>query len=199
MKRFLTASMALNIALLLFVVLQRECYRPKPKISIRADTVEVVKYTIRHDTVKSSNSISRPYPDTVYLSYIPIVNDSTALIEYNKVKIYHRNLWDDVMAKIVLTDTIFRNNLLGFHLDAEFFRHDTTRYVTKFITTLSDPTRTKVFVGFQAGIYLPNKIIAAPTLAILTKKEHLYSLAYDPFNKAATVGILWKIRLKKPP
>jgi len=199
MKKLFPISLILNIALLLIILLQRECGHSTKTEAPKTDTVTITRDSIRHDTLTMLKIIPMPEPDTVYLSQERVRDTLAALDDYNLVKIYDRLLWDDNYANIRLIDTLFRNALKGYRVKAEFYKHDTTRYITKIITTQPNPPRAKWFVGLQAGMILPDKAIAAPTIALLTKREHLYTLGYDPVNKAAVLGFMWKIRIREPP
>ena len=197
MKRYLTPTFVMIIALLLILLSYRECSRPSGKPLI-ADTIIIIHDSIHADTIQCWHNLPAPDADTVFFSQVPILNDSLALIDYNTVKIYNRPLWDDKWAKVDLTDTIWRNSLLGSRIKTKFFTHDTTFYITKIVNTPPLP-RFKAFLGFETGMIWPGKMIVGPSVAVLSKRDHLYTFAYDPFNKAGSGTILWKIRIRKVP
>lgn len=199
MKRYLTPTFTLVIVLLIIVLLQRECSRPdgtpakQDTVYLKADTV------VNTDTIFKTKTL--PAPDPVHeIDCVFVTSDTAGILrEYNRLRIYQRLLVCDSFADITIYDTVFKNKLQGYRLNTKFYKRDTTIYITKFINTLPDPPRSKVFAGFLTGMILPDKIYISPTVLLVTKSDHLYQVGYDPFNRVATVGMAWKIRLSRRP
>lgn len=195
-KRLVQPVFILVLILLVIILITRECRGPKTQ-AVKADTVTTEKVIVELDTIVRTKIVQKIVPyETIDCLYYD-VDTGAILADYNRVRVYRRLLWSDSMADITLTDTVFRNQLQGAKIKAFFFTHDTTRIITRIINTLPPPPRNKVFIGFQTGMIIPtNKIIITPTLTLNTRRDHLYSIGYDPFNKSAYVGLGWKIKLR---
>lgn len=193
MKKLLNPAFLIIILLLVIVLFQRECSRPVAEIP-KTDTITKDSIVVQVDTVDRWHKVAAQEPDSVVYYSTDTIHDSAA----NILNIYKRKLWDDDKALITCTDSVYRNKLLGAHVDAKFFIHDTTHYITEIIRQPAPAPRNKVLIGFETG-WIPDKVILAPTIALMTKRDHLYSLSYDPLNKLATVSCMWKIRLSRRP
>jgi len=183
--------------LVVMLILQRECGIPSAIVTgndiiTRTDTV------IHHDTILLKGKVIYTDPvETIDCVYV-YADTAQILADYNCLKIYKRLLWADSLAEITTFDTVYQNSMLGSHVEALFHIRDTTIIRTQYIRE-KEKARIKVFAGVQIGYAAPACLIAAPTLSVLTKKEHLYSISYDHFNKAFIFGLGWKIRLSKRP
>lgn len=185
--------------LILIIFLQRECNRCPdvkpiiiPKDSIYyvdrpvflSKTVYLPKPYKVIDTLFQHDTIFRTHADTLkaikdyslYRKYdLALINDSSGIVnclvdvQFNKI------------AKYQLKGTLYnRTKVIEHH-----------HYVM-------EEKRNKVFAGLQLGYSIPDtSMLVAPTIQLLTKKEHLYSVSYEPFRKIAEVGVFWKIQFKK--
>lgn len=192
MKKILNPAFLIIILLQVIVLFQRECTRPKAT-PVKNDTITKDSIVVQERTVERWRDAPAQEPDSVVYYPTDTIHDSAA----NILNVYKRKLWDDEKALITCTDSVYRNKLLSFHVEAKFHSHDTTHYITKTIIKHPEPVN-KVLVGFETG-WIPDKVILAPTIALMTKRDHLYTLGYDPFNKIATVSCFWKIRLSRRP
>jgi hypothetical protein len=189
----------LVIAMLLVVILlQRECNRPKPCPPTVIDTIAVIHNI---DTLIVEKVVYKPKPVYVYDSlpddtvWYP-VTDSVVIADYYRVRDYDILLRDDTAARLSLTAKVYMNTLLKSELRGDVYQKHTTIVQDHYI---QQPPGIKIYAGFQTGAMLPDKFIFAPSLALNTKRDHLYMLGYDPVNKMPTVTFLWKISLSRHP
>ena len=119
------------------------------------------------------------------------MDTAAILADWFKMRIYNRTLINDTSGCLSITDTVFKNQLQGYALQGEL----RALYRTKVITTTVYPTlKNKLFVGLNLGYSIENSDMSViPNLNLLTKKEHLYNLGYDPFGKQVYFGIGFKI------
>jgi len=176
--------------LIVLLFLQREC--SNPVVNQVNDTIVISDTITRDRIVNKVKTVVKYKPITVVDCIFVYADTAEILSDYNKLKIYKRNLWKDDVADITSFDTVYQNSLLGSHLEAKFHVRDTTIIRTQIVKEAIKP-RNKVFVGLQLGYIKPDGFISAPTLHFLTKKDNMYSLGYDPFNKAYLIGMSWKI------
>jgi len=189
----------LAIALLLVIVfLQRECNKPKPCPPTVIDTISVIHNT---DTLYVEKTVYKPKPvyvhdsippDTVWFS----LPDSLITADYFRVRDYDILLRDDSAAKLSLLAKVYMNTLLKSELRGQVYQKTTTIIQDHYV---QQPPRIKIYAGFTTGAMLPDKFIFAPSLAVNTKRDHLYMLGYDPVNKLPYVTFLWKISLSRHP
>lgn len=187
------------IALLLVIILlQRECNRPKPCPPAVIDTIAVIHRT---DTLIVEKTVYKPKPVYVHDSlpgdtvWFP-VTDSAVIADYYRVRDYDIPLRDDSAAKLSLTAKVYMNTLLKSELRGQVYQKTTTIIQDHYV---QQPPRIKIYAGFTTGAMLPDKFIFAPSLAVNTKRDHLYMLGYDPVNKLPYVTFLWKISLSRHP
>jgi len=187
---FHVSSFTLVLLLIVLLILQRECHHcpkcpeaPKPQIIVqtKVDTlyypwlVPVPRVEFR-DTGSWHQSIQ------------PI--DTAAIVrEFLTKNVYHRTLVNDTNALITLTDTVFQNKLCHGYLQAQFYSH--TRIITQ-TTTITPPAHRKLFLGAEITMY-PMDYSFAPSLLYLSKKDHVYSVSYNPFTKNIHFSTWWMI------
>lgn len=183
-------------SLILIIIVQKECQRPcDPQIIVNDSIIKTV------DSIPFEKVVYYPKPDTVYDSipgdtvWRPLA-DSEMIADYNRVKEYSIPLQDDTAAKLTLDAKVYQNSLISAKTSGQIYQRHIYHYDTTF---LKEKPRTKVYAGFQTGAMLPDRFVFAPGLVLQTKKDNMYSVAYDPINKAGLIGLYWKIRVKKPP
>jgi hypothetical protein len=180
-----------SVVLFTLLILQRECHHCPPCLDI-SDIDTSINQHIDKLWLTRTEYLPAPLPDTIIQHDTVFPDTSSALKDYASLKIYHRSLLNDSSGIISLTDSIQFNSIKGSQFSAHLFQKHTTETITH--TIIQElPPKNKLFVGFTIGASYPLKPILAPQLVILTKKDHLYAIAYDPFNKAASIGLLWKI------
>lgn len=175
------------IILMLLLFLQRECQRcPEPTEIVRVDTVyqyDSIPYTPPPMFPKPGNVINQPIPKGI---------DSLAV-----ARAY--------FSKRMGIDTLVNDSLYLLSLSWEVQENKPTLFQPTIINrqpttiishTLTEAPRNKVFAGLGVGLN-HTQFGLAPSVALLTKKDHLYSVSYDVINKDFGVTFYYKIKLKK--
>ena len=175
------------IILMLLLFLQRECHRcPEPTEIVRVDTV------YRYDSIPYTAPPMTPKPGTVIEQPIPAGIDSLAV-----ARAY--------FSRRMGIDTLVNDSLYMLSLRWEVQENKPTLFQPTIInrqpTTIISHTpvekaKNKVFVGFTVN-RLPSDYGLSASLALLTKRENLYTVSYDLRNKDVQAGIYWKIKFKK--
>lgn len=199
MKNLFTVSVLINILLIGLLLMVRECSTNCPDIPAMGDRINIVTHTT--DTLKLDGKIEYfPVPfvvydtlrDTVYRTHADTLK---AMHDYQLLRNYRLALFDDTNAKIDVLANVQFNQIQSWHYEGKVYNRQTT--IDRHHYVMEKP-RIKLFAGLAVGYQIPEaKMQLAPGIALLTKKEHLYTAAYDPFNKTAQMGIFFKIRLKK--
>jgi len=186
-------------ALVILLVMQRQCTRD-PDLPAPASSHTVVT---TYDTIPVYDTIPEHVPALVTQdSVLPDSSlDTLAIIaDYFAVKSANDTLKGENYL-IVIRDIVTQNRIRSRKAEA------TINIITETVhTTDSIPypvpaddclkPRTKVYAGIGIGGWT-NKSGFAPSLAINTKKDHLYSVSYDVINQTAWLQIYWKIKLRK--
>lgn len=175
------------IILILLLFLQRECHRcPEPTEIVRVDTV------YRYDSIPYTAPPMTPKPGMVIVQPIPAGIDSLVI-----ARAY--------FSKRMGIDTLVNDSLYLLSLSWEVQENKPTffqptivdRKPTTIIShTIIEKPRNKVFVGIGVG-GSPNSFGLAPSVALYTKRENLYTASYDVINKDFYVTFFYKIKLKK--
>lgn len=194
MKNFVSASVILNIVLLVIILMLRECTPPctecpevdsKDSIITKVDTVFLAGDTILNPEPYAVLDIIR---DTVFRT-----NSDTIYIvkDYQLIRSYHLPAINDSNGKIDVNVNVQFNKIASWSVSGQLFNRviDHHHYIREL-------PQLKFFIGIQTGIIMPDKVIAAPSGVLLTKKGHLYLAGYDPFNKAALIGLYFKLGRK---
>jgi hypothetical protein len=180
------------LALLAVIFLQRECHHcpscPGSDTIITSHTDTLI--------ITRNHYLPAPPPDTIIATNTIFPDTAAILADYSALKIYNRTLLDDSTGKITLLDSVQFNALQGSQFSAVLFPKHTVETITH-TTYLPEPPKQKVFAGISVGAFYPLKPILAPQVSLLTKKDHLYSLGYDPFSRILVLNSSWKIRLSR--
>jgi len=194
MKSILKYSWQLICCVLVILLLiQRQC-TPEPK-TVSSHTVDTI-----HDTITVHDTIPEHVPalvthDTVY-SDAPF--DTLDIIaDYFAVKIANDTLSGENYS-IAIQDKISRNRILSRKANAKINILTETVHITDSIPVPCNcpKARNKVYAGIGVGGWT-DKVGLAPTLALNTKKDNLYTASFDIINRTAWINMYWKIRLKK--
>lgn len=175
------------IALMLLLFLQRECHRcPEPTEIVRVDTV------YRYDTIPYTPPPMTPKPGIVMPQVPPAMVDSLAVVmAYFAVRQGTDTLVNDDKYLISMRWAVTQNKPTFFQPTI------VNRLPTTIIShTITEPKRNKVFAGMTVGGN-PEQFGLGASVALMTKKEHLYSVSYDVINKDFGVTFYYKIKLKK--
>lgn len=184
------------IALLLLILYTRECTTSNRKIA-KAKPVQSDSISLKPDTLKlKGDTIYYPVPyaviDTLEI-HLERLDSARIISEFMRLNKYDILALDDTNGKVNLFADVQFNKIQRVSYTASFYPKIKTVFVP-------EKPRMKLFAGFKTGICLQDTgLILAPTLSLLTKKDHLYSVSYEPFRRIAEVGFEWKIRFRKPP
>jgi len=170
-----------------------ECHH-KP-LPIAADTITDISVKADTITITHNHYIPAPPPDTIIHNDTIFPDTSAILADYFALKIYNRTLLNDSTGKISLLDSLQFNSIRGSQFSAVLFQKHTVERITH---TVYQPQtqKAKIFAGLTLGASYPlnnTKPILAPQVSLLTKKDHLYSVSYNLFNRSAAISILWKL------
>ena len=182
------------VGLLAYIFILQECKKPVKPLQI---------VTVKDSLVKGKDTtiyypVPTPYEirDTFYKEI-----DTAAILEsaietykeFNVLKKYDLLLFDDSVGKISLLADVQYNQIQKYSTVG----HRNELWRTKDVGSVVDTKQhNKLFIGAYFTSNLNNLGISA-TGTLLTKRDHLYQIGYDPINKIGGVGIGVKIRLRK--
>lgn len=170
------------ILLLLIIFFQRECHRcpdlPPQSVITRVDTIR--------DTLLITPPPITPKPPKIEYITIPSIVDTAYIIR-------------DYFSRKYGEDTLIDTRDLFLTLRWEVQENKPTMFQPTIInrkpTTIIQHSIPKN--KYYAGINISGSkqsFSIAPSLALITKKESLYTLNYDLINKDISVGMYWKVR-----
>ena len=178
------------VILIAIIILQRSCapkYEQQPN-----DTVTVTR--IVHDTITILDTLYVPQIKYRYRVQVDTVIDTVEVIkEYYTKNFYFDVLKNDSNAFISVSDTIYQNQIISRESVVKVY--PTTIYTTNTITEY-EKRRNKVFVGVGVNGWV-DRFGASVNFGLLTRKDHLYTLGYDPINSNVNFNMYWKLRLRK--
>ena len=187
----------LIVALLGIIFLQREC-RP-----LKVDPLIITKDTTIYqvDTLTFNNTVYLPKPykviekdtihDTIFRTHADTVK---AIKDYSSYVKYELPLINDSTGKLKLDVDVQFNRIAKYQLKGTLYEKKTIIEHNHYVI---EEKKNKVFAGLQLGYSIPDtSMLIAPTLQFLTKKEHLYSISYEPFRKILIFGFNYKIGKK---
>lgn len=111
----------------------------------------------------------------------------------NETKIYSRQLVNDSLGSLILTDSVKNNELLGYSLAGKI---NTFREVQKVTTYIESPKRNKVLIGVNLA-YTPVLVSPYVNVQLITKKGYGFTVGYDAINKIYYGGISKQISFRK--
>ena len=140
----------------------------------------IIEY--KYDTVEVAAVLPKPpKPDTIIIITPPENVDTSAVIkEYYSKNIYNRP-YSDSSISITLVDTVFENKLQKGTIEYKILRP--TQVITNIFNPI-DPPKRKLFLGAE----LRSDTSLSVNAYLLTKKERLYGVGYDPFNKVVSIS-----------
>lgn len=183
-----TAPYIIIIILLVVIFLQRECSRPQPCPDpvVRVDTV------YRYDTIPYTPPPMTPKPGTVIEQPIPEGIDSLAVARaYFSRRMGIDTLVNDSLYLLSLRWEVQENKPTLFQ--PTIINRQPTTIISH---TTTEKPRNKVFLGVGVG-GSQNAFGIAPSVALYTKRENLYTASYDVINKDFYVTFFYTIKLKK--
>lgn len=183
-------SWVVIIILITLLFLQRECY----KCPTAVPEIEYVTRDSIRDTIIYRDRWHKPtYIDTIIYVDIPQnVDTQTVLKDYYALvhqldSIYKK---DDYL--IVIDDTLTQNKIKNRQVS---YRNDKPTIYNTY-TFITNPATRKIFLGAIIGGAL-DEVQILGTIMYQSKKDHAYTLSYDPFNKHGYIGFYYKLNFKK--
>lgn len=172
---------------MLLLFLQRECQRcPEPTEIVRVDTV------YQYDSIPYTPPPMTPKPGIIVPQAPPRLVDSLAVVmAYFAVRQGTDTLVNDDRYLISMRWAVTQNKPTFFQPTI------VNRMPTTIIShTITEKPRNKVFAGIGVG-GSPSSFGIAPSVALFTKRENLYTASYDVINKDFYITFYYKIKLRK--
>lgn len=187
-----TAPWVIVIILLLIIIFQRECHRcPVADPCPEPDTIRTVKI-VKGDSIPHELPVVLvPDPDSIKAQPVPAGIDSAAVAAAYFSKVYgYVKMVDDSSLYVGFRYLVEENKLRW--VIPKIANRKTTAYYFNTTYVYKNPPKLKLFAGIGVGRSL-NSFALAPSLALITKKDHLYSIHYDVINRDVYFSIYWKI------
>ena len=208
-------SLIINAILIAVVILLRSCQAPCDNSigGIVSSTTTIKKEG--GDTIIKYVSNELPQPDTIR---VPVpkyyyndtgstkwkyynIDTAAILSDYFAVLFYQDSVYDidtisgDTLLLAIVADTVSRNRIVARDFMYQNFRATTT-YQTE---NVLQEQKNKFFIGGHAGGSMNGFYDVGVDVAILTKKDHLYSVGYNalqPWPNFELTGY-WNLNFKK--
>lgn len=188
--KILTAQNVIIVVLVIVIIFMQEC-RHCPKST--ETKVEVHDTTYKHFPPETL-TVEKPHWYKVETTdTIPANVDTLAIIKDYLAKYYYVQTIKDTNLSVTITDTVTQNKIAGRGFSYQILK---TQQIITNTTTITPATKTKMFAGLQLN-GSKTQFGFAPSLAIETKKEHLYAIGYDVLNGSIQGSLYFKIKLKK--
>jgi hypothetical protein len=168
------------IAAIFFVLLlmERQCSTPVHQ-SLKEQPTMAPKIIKIHDTTFREVAVYYPKEVDAVIDTLAVVKDYLAGRVYDDT--VHNK---EHTIKVVIHDTITKNHLLGREVEI----------IT--VPELQTP-KTKLFAGVFLGCSHDLKPGAGISLALINKKDQLYSASFDAVNRTGYLSMFWKIHFGK--
>lgn len=149
----------------------------KQPIIVKSDTVTLI------DTIKIpvNEKWKQPKP-------VAIIGSGS-----DEIKIYSREILNDTLGHLVITDSVKNNELLGYSVSGQI---NSIREIQKVTTYIESPKTNKVLIGVNIA-YTPKFVSPYVTIQLITKKGLGVSVGYDAINNIYYGGISKTISFRK--
>lgn len=183
------------IIILIAVILVMRACQPTTTEIVRPAPIKIESKSYTPKIQTESNAlyikhIESSIPDTIYdtiFIHDDGTVDSAAIIkDWLTIRNYADTLVNNDTATLIVFDQVYKNRIQNRRYSL-LMHPQPVVYSEK---------RTKLFAGFGANGWT-DAFGVHGTLAILTKKDHLYSISYDPINKSVYLSLYWKISFRK--
>ncbi len=189
--------------LVIIIVLQMSC-SPDVKPCPECDTFDTTAFiaTLPIKYVDTNSYIPTPIPEPIYIKgdvvekTIPADIDSLAVAQaYYASWRLRDTILNDTNGFIVINDLISQNQIMErFIFPKEIYPHFKIVTETKYRIR---PPKTKVFIGFGLMYSAGNNPSMSANIALVTKKDLLLGMGFDPFTKTADVRMYWKLKFRR--
>jgi len=180
------------------IVMQREFHHcPKPEPCPEIDSTSSVTIIPGDSIPHQAPKVEIGKPDSIVPQPIPKKIDSAAVAQAYYSKVYGYNVMVDDSTLYVGFKWMVEQNQLKWTIPNIANRKKTAIiHKTTIIESVKpDDPKLKVFVGMGTGGNL-NQFDIAPAIALLTRKQHLYTLDYKVFNEEFWIHTYWKLNWK---
>lgn len=160
------------------------------RISKPAEINEVVRYdTIPSDTVYIKVNNYLPRKDSIHCDTIPTDVDTLAILkDYFKSTYYSDTITNDSTFSLIINDVIAQNSIIS----REAFYKNLQGQIVKTVTQIPKPVN-KFYIGGEL-LMSKNQQNLYITGTMCSKKDKIYTLGFDPVNKAFNVGFAINIK-----
>lgn len=177
-------------ALLFVLFLQRECTtirQDSPQVTIISHTDTLVRY----DTIREV--IPQYIPEVYTLTDTVVIWADTGAIlaDYNR-RVVYRDTVKDSAYRIVLRDVVQFNRLGRRAWDIEIYNR--TNYIHTIDSVIVMERKRNQWYASMQVMVAGNALSANMGIDLITKRQNLYRVGYDPFNRAVMVGMGWRLR-----
>lgn len=187
-----TAPWIIISVLILLLVLQQECHHcPDVGNTVsKTDTCYIAGDTV----IRELPVVIPSKPDSIVPQPIPANIDSAAVAMAFYSKVFGNAILVDDTSMYAGFNYLIEQNRLQWFIPKVANRRPTAIIHNTSIIESVKP-RNKFFAGVGIGRSM-NEFGLAPSVALLTKKDHLYSVSYDLINKDMYFTMYWKIGRK---
>ena len=172
-----------------WIFLFQECGRPP--VDPEVITVFQTDTVIKMDTIRES--YPAPYPVNHYDTVLREVDSAKIIADYVVKREYNIKLVPDSIGDLHLESYVQFNRLQDYTVLGHIKQVTITNTVNSMIR---EPPRNKVFAGLMF-IAEPLKVSMAPSITLLSKRDKLYKVGYDPFYKTIYAEIGFKISFRR--
>jgi hypothetical protein len=187
-----TALWIIIIVLISLLIIQKECHRcPVAEPCPEPDTIQTIKIVKGDSVPHELPAVKVPDPDSIKPQPVPAGIDSASVATAYFSKVYGYTVMVDDSSMYVGFKYLIEQNRLKWVIPNVQNRKPTAIIHN---TTLIESVkkRNKYFAGVAVGRSFKSFGLA-PSVAILTKKDHLYSVHYDVINKDLYFTVYYKI------
>ena len=188
-------STLLILALIILLILQRECQSPPSPVN---PTV-ITKVETKWDTLKIDRLVYVPKWKTKTKTIhdtIPSDIDTLSILKDYYAKYFYTDTLDlDTLGNIVVNDTVSRNTIVSRRIKPNIFIPTTT------VHSNTTTNKTRLYTGINISANKQSLSQAGVNLMLKTKKSKMYGVGIG-FNRdlqpVLSGSLYWELKLKKP-
>lgn len=180
-------------ALFAFIIFQREC---SPRVrGYDCPEIELVNTEIRRGDFRFYKVPGEtPLPQIIIDSFeviVPADVDTTAILKDYFSTVFSRDSFTDREVTVIIEDSISQNRI--FHR-SRFIQNNRASTISTY--TITDPVKTKVFIGPTIGGG-KNSFDVGASIMLMTKKEHAYAYTYQAVSRQHNLTAYFKISFRR--
>jgi hypothetical protein len=192
-------SWGIILALIVLLFLQRECSKcPKcPEYKITKDTIKIPGDKVPY---KVKEYVPKPYyKDTGSTHWrnnpvdtMLILKDYFTKYFYND-SIYYIKTKGDTSCLVIIKEIISKNKIFNREL---YVQNIKPQLIERTYISPAEKPRNKIYLGPVMTTTFKQSGIGIGGL-LITKRNNGYSYSYDAINKFHTIGLFWKVGLRR--